>query len=853
MLATALRELRHHPGRYLATLIAIMISVGFLAASSVVTATESQALGRGIGAPYSRADLVITLTTYPDNLTDATATKLIQGTMPAGSTTWGLASNTVLLQKGATSSFVSMYPTPPTALDWTSVGSAKAPLTSASLGADDVLISQRTAKTLGVEAGDQLTLRGGADPNGTPLHIAGLTNEPVSALGTANVYVSPDAFGTLTGAATTAPDSQYLVRLGTPMSLDVATAAVQKALASVQAKATVKTGAQTMADVAVRAMHGVDVLKYFLWVFAAIALVVGLITIANTFTILLTQRRQQLGLLRAVGASGAQVRRSIWLEALTLGIVGSALGIALAYGVAAIVGSFTGSIHFGLATPWRDLIIALVIGVAITLIACLVPAWRATRVPVLDALRPAEAGVAAHRMPIVRTVVCGLMLVVGLVGCGLSLAGGGSVRNLLLALAGAALTSLGVLFGAPLFVPGLLRGIGRLFGHRGVTAGAATRNVTRDPGRSSATATALMLAVGLIVTLQVGATSVQKTADDMISAAYPTPMWLQTPDQTNGIPAGVQAQAAHAQGITDSLVLNCLSAIVGGDAKLGGGNQLDVCQYDPGIARIASGSGSIMPDGQIYVTPGMMYADLLPGSSVAISPGNSSHIDPAAYLDVVQSDLVRDSQFALVSTTTFKQLQAAGFTSRQAVMLFDVSDAATAMNAMMQVTDGVSTGQEPLQIGGSALEREGIDQVLDMLVAVMTALLAVAVVIALVGVSNTLSLSVIERTRESALLRALGLQRGQLRLMLLYEALLLTLVSAVVGTIFGVFFGYVGAHVVSALLSTTLDMPSPVALAVDWPRTLILLAVLVVAAGVASLLPGRRAASATPVEALGDV
>jgi putative ABC transport system permease protein len=218
-------------------------------------------------------------------------------------------------------------------------------------------------------------------------------------------------------------------------------------------------------------------------------------------------------------------------------------------------------------------------------------------------------------------------------------------------------------------------------------------------------------------------------------------------------------------------------------------------------------------------------------------------------LTVIGSNLARDAQFSFVSPATFDKLVAAGFTAQPSVMLFGVSDTATAMRSVSDIVGAGST----IQIGGSATMRDVIEQVLSIMVDVLTALLAVAVVIALVGVSNTLSLSVIERTRESALLRALGLQRGQLRLMLLYEALLLTLVSAVVGVIFGAFFGYAGAHAVIGQVVAESDTTMPLRFAIDWPGTLGLLGILVVAAGLASVLPGRRAASATPVEALAEV
>ena len=863
MFRTALRELRHHPGRYLAILIAIAISVGFMTAASVVTATESQAMAKVAGAPYTKADMVVTV----NNVTTDCQTMDCQDERTAGSQladmvrqasplvtlAWPEATTYLLVTNNDASTYVNTYAAPPVALSWATVGSPPQPVGATPLGPDDIVIDSKTASALGARVGSTVDVDSSGGTT-TTLHltVVGITNDLSNLYAMSTAFIAADTFDAVSYSGFV---SAIIVNLKPGSDVAQASQAIQTAMKAAGVDVTATTGIQAAQQAGVEATQGFDIFKYVVWVFAAIALVVGMITIANTFAILLTQRRRQLGLLRAVGASGSQVRRSIWIEAGALGLIGSLLGVGIAYLLAAAVGAYTGSIRVGLATPWRDLAIGVAIGVVITVLASSLPARRATRWPVLDALRPPEADVRRFRVPVVRTVVCGLLLVVGLSICIYSLLETGGTRTLLIAIGGAMLVSLGVLFGAPLFVPGLLRGVGALVARLGTVAGIAVKNTTRDPARAAGTATALMLAVGLIVTLQVGASSIQSTVHDKISSRYPIDFWVEAYDPmgdgtVSSLPEDTRQRMAGAAGIEDSVVLTCRSIGV----SMGTGSQSTsiygqvACAYDPAITRIAGVAPASVADNQVLVNPSN-YSSIPNGDTITVTPleEDSSFSTDGVPVTTVYSNLVRDTNIMLVSPATLAKLAAPGSPEVQAVMLFSVYDATTAMASISKIpSDG-------LMSGGSAVEREMIDQVLNVIVYVVTALLAVAVLIALVGVSGTLTLSVVERTRESALLRALGLRRGQLRLMLLIEAILLTLVGALVGVLFGAFFGYVGAHAMIGQIAADTKTTMAVHLSINWTQTLGLLGVLVVAAGLASTLPGRRAAAASPVEALAEV
>jgi len=205
--------------------------------------------------------------------------------------------------------------------------------------------------------------------------------------------------------------------------------------------------------------------------------------------------------------------------------------------------------------------------------------------------------------------------------------------------------------------------------------------------------------------------------------------------------------------------------------------------------------------------------------------------------------------FVFVSPATYARLEGESFDA--SVVFLSVPDSDQVLNVMKGVMEAVGEDNPIARVDGSAFQKSTIARLVNILVSVLTALLAVAVLIALVGVGNTLTLSVIERGRENAILRALGFRRGQLRTMLLVEALLLALVGGLVGIIAGAFFGWLGAHgMISQVTGEGITMP--LVFSIDWLQTLAMIGVLFLAAALASILPGRRAAKASPVEALAE-
>ncbi len=811
MLRQALRELRYHPSRFVATLVAIAISVAFMAGSSVIVATEQNGLERQQNLPMASADVVAQIS-YDANSAaiGETLGKLPEVAAAEASLVAGDG-----LKHGTDFAYLSLIGLPSEPFRWSQLVDGRWPESG------EIVLTRGAAAALKVKIGD--TLESSLDE--VSYTVVGLTGEPNS-LFVQTGYLAREAF-TRYDVDPAAGNGVWLVRGAPGVPVDQVVQAVTAALPSASE---VDTAAAIRAKALEELTDGFEAFRNLLWAFAGIAAVVGMITIANTFTILLAQRRRQIGLLRAVGAAGSQVRNRFLAEAIALGVVGAGLGVLLGIGLAAIGAAITGSLFWGLALPATDLALAFAAGLLITVAAAYVPVLRGTRVRPLEALQPELSSDERRRAGWVRGVICGL-----LVAGGLAVAVGSLTLDnpLLPAIAGSALLALGVLFGAPLFVPLLLRGLGALVSPLGVTSRLAAQNAVRNPRRAAATATALMLAVGLIVTLQVGTASVRATMLNEIDQRRPVDAAVATWGFEGSLPADLRDQLARVPGVAAavSLPVGTVDFTRGSEQYQG----LPAIGFDPGMAAVAPGVPAALGDDQILVSSRSEAAK--DGQRVTLSGPNGS-----VELTLTTSRLLSLGE-VMVSQATLAKL---GPVTPDALVWLSIPERSQAISAVGQIHDLAGDGQ--YSVTGGVIEAAQIEEILNLLLLITTALLAVAVLIALVGVSNTLGLSVIERTRESALLRALGLQTRSLRLMLLIEALLLAGVGVLVGIGAGVFFGWLGSTALTAMM----DGADP-RLAVDLPLTLGMVVVAVVAAALASVLPGRRAAQASPVEALADI
>ena len=901
MFRDAIREVRFHPSRVVATLVAIAISIGFMAAVSTFVATQRDVLGKQLSLPMSKADIVVTVNSPASTATSDAVVSAIKATSGVQAAEH-VSTTTLPLTSGGASVMATAYGLPGPDFRWAGLRSGNWPTQ-----ADQIVLARDLANALKAGVGDTVTA---VD---TPLHVVGITNDPPS-LFMQIAYLAPGATPGVQGNQanqTSQAAGTYLVHVTPGADALTVRDQLRSGLASFAGPQASYPGAPESlvvdlgADARAAAMNSLtgsfDTMRNMLLVFGAIAVLVGMIIIANTFTILLAQRRRQIGLLRAVGASTGQVQRRYLAEAVVLGAIGSLFGLLLGIGLAAIGTAVTSSLYWGLSIPWSELLIEFGVGIVITVLAAFLPVMHTSRVLPLEALRPVPTAAAAHRASLTRAIICGVL---GLGGIGLVVASFNvSGSALLLAIGAGVLLTIAVLGSAQLYIPAVIRLLGAPF--RRVPVGRlAVTNTLRNPGRAASTATALMLAVGLIVTLQVGTATVRRTALNEINSQMPVDLSVNmsmafnmyTGEMQSGqpLPAEAFTTVQRLPGVSGTATLSSVPVTLtgpgissgnGGPAAGGTGSSAT-----PGAGQATPGTG------QTSATPGTGQTSATPGGGAGRVPGRRSSqvtyqatawtpeahsvaknspasIAPDEALVVAGSGFkdgqpitlqgpsgsvtltAKTSRYPqvftqiLVSPEVMTQLGGTPQPTSIWVGLKDRNQMASAMQPLMQLQ--ARYAMVGLTVSGAAFMASIMEQVLNVLLIATSALLGVAVVIALVGVSNTLGLSVIERGRESALLRALGMQRRSLRLMLLMEALLLALAGVLVGILAGAFFGWLGVNSIMRQAGLT-GAGHRTLFALDVWQTVGLVAIAVVAAALASVLPGRRAAMAPPTEALAE-
>jgi len=813
MLRSAFSQLKAHPGRFAAVCLAIILGVGFASSTLVFTSSFEKALTTSVSAEVSKVDVIV-------DSNDGDPIDLAKLTALPGVATVEPAIAYYVQFSGPTSHGslkISNIPTSPE-MRWYTLSSGTWPV-----GTDQLLIDVGTATRNGLQVGSSITIPEGQAQ--VQVTVSGIADTKVSAVAdTGDSAFAPIDLMRAINEDPAEIDKVYTAHLlAAPGTTPDQLAAVVRELPGDRytARTAAEVGQQRLDDLG----NGTNVIAIILLCFATLAGLVAAMVVANTFTILLAQRQRQIALMRCIGATGPQVRRSTLAEALMIAVIGSVLGVLAGIGVGRIAVSVMdmGAENF-VVHPLPMVVVAL-LGILVTLVAALGPTARAMRIPPIAALRPVESAEQRKSASLVRNTIGGLLFV----GGGLLLGGGVHLNSLAIAMAGGAITAVGVLVLLRTVLPWVLRlfgGLGRLAGTPGKLAVA---NGLRNPARAAATCTALVIGVGAIVTLQVAAASAQAGADASIS--FGRPLDLMIAADTEDLPAGLDSSIAGVDGV------NAVVDVLGTEVDLKDEPGSDYRLYGISAEQMSKVllAGSLEP-GTIAV-PGWLGADLTPGDPISITRGGKE------YTFALSSQKITDDGSFTVNAADLATIDPAAVV-RSLWVKFD-PDASP--NDIMSQVNPILAPYADLSTSGSGSERAALEEVLGTLIRVALALLAVAVVIAIVGIGNTLGLSVVERTRESALLRALGLRRGQLRQMLALEAMLLAVVAAVVGIFFGVLFGFAAAA--AAFGEASRDA----AFVVPWGDLGLVFVGAILAGVLASILPGRRAARATPVEALAEV
>ncbi len=839
MTKVSLRNLAAHKVRLLLTVVSVLLGTAFVAGSFVFTDTLRGSFDKIVATSLNGVDSLVQPRHDYDPGVPVALANTIAGLPEVRAVEPQVSAPIVLVNsKGKR---VDSGGAPSEAGIWSPAGqSINAVPTFASGHAPDatgeVAVNEGAAKRGKLHVGDRVTIVTGHD-GAVPATVSGVYKTDIETGGYVGVrFTEAQALQLFT-------DGSHFSSLNVAAKPGVSERAVTGAIAKIlPSTLEAKTGSQVRADAKSSITTALSFVNYILLGFGFVALIVGTFIIYNTFSMIVAQRLRELALLRAVGADRKQVRRSVLLEAGVIGVIGSALGlaagVALAFGLHALLDALNlGLPSGGLVLSTRTVLVALLVGTVVTLMSAYAPARRAARIPPVAAMREEFASSSAVSLRR-RTMLGVAVLVLGGIATG---AGAGSSS----AGSGAALVGLGLLgvvVGALLLSPVLadwvITPLGRLIGRPFGTVGRLARtNAVRNPRRTAATAFALTLGLLLVSGIAViGASmkaSVDKLFDNNVRADYILSTSIQAP-----VPVAAAAAAAQVPGVGTLTQLHELNVLVDGKRSFGTGVDGPLTS----VLRVRYDAGSGTPTGTTMLVS-RKYADnhgWTVGSRHTLTrPGTGS-----ATLTV--TGIYQDDQLLgpwLATGDVYRKLTPRTEWSDM-VALVKAAPGAD-MSALKSGLKNATNDYYVVNVQDRSEFKGQIASQINGLLGLLYGLLGLAIVIAILGIINTLALSVVERRREIGMLRAVGMLRKQVRRTLYLESLLIAVFGAALGLALGLFYGSLFTHVLRDQGLDTLSIP--------WGQALTFLVVAGLVGVLAALWPGIRAARTKPLEAIAEL
>ncbi|MFC8944968.1 ABC transporter permease [Streptomyces rochei] len=839
MFRTALRNVLAHKARLLMTVLAVMLGVAFVSGTLVFTNTISGALQNSSAKGFDHVDVAVT-PEFQEAEGDKVGEQpeLTQALVEDSASVPGAASAI-----GVVSGFTAVADKDGDLIGdgWSTKGGnywgekdPRYPLTDgrAPEGEGEILIDSKTAGRTGYGVGD--TVRMSVDgPVITPKVVGVFTTDDGSVA----------AGGSLT-LFDTATAQKLFGKAGTYDEIDVKAkdGVTQAALKAELDKALPKdlvetTTAEKLADDQAEAIaSSMSGMKQGLLVFAGIALFVGTFIIANTFTMLVAQRTKELALMRAVGASRRQVTRSVLIEAFVVGVVaavtGLLAGIGIGAGMRALMSSMGEVVPDGpLVVSAGTVVAALAVGVLVTMLAAWLPGRRAAKIPPVAAMSSVHAK-ATTKSLVLRNTLGALVSAAGIAVVLAATTMGGSDGQAPMGL-GAVLLIIGVFILTPLLSRPLIAAAAPVLRLFGVSGKLARQNSVRNPRRTAATASALMIGLTLITGMTVMAGSLQKSIDKMASAAIEAD-YVVSMANGNWLSPDVSEKLAGADGVTAVSPLRNSPARIGGDTEyLTGVNgstigELTDLKVEQGAFEV--GGTEVVVDGDTAKENGWKAGSAF---TVAYEDGEKQRLTVAGVYE--GNDMLR------------------GIMVDNAVLTPHLTDPVD-MQVMVKMSDGASSAakdslQQALDTNPAIKIQDKKDisneiaKMFTLMLNMLYGLLAMAVIVAVLGVINTLAMSVFERSQEIGMLRAIGLDRKGIKRMVRLESLVISLFGGVLGIGLGVFFGWAAGELMGSTIATY-------ELVLPWGRMGVFLLLAAVVGVLAALWPARRAARLNMLQAI---
>ncbi|MGV9286463.1 ABC transporter permease [Streptomyces sp. NPDC003719] len=813
---TSLRNFFAHKGRMALSAVAVLLSVAFVCGTLVFTDTMNTTFDKLFAVTSSD------VTVGPkDAKAEDTPQNGVPESLPASTLERVRSVEGVAAAEGAVSSMnvtvvnsdndnVGATSGAPTiAGNWTKNDLRSMEITSghAPRGPTEAMIDSDTADKHHLKLGDEL--RTIAQTGDFKARIVGIASFTVTNPGAAVVYFdTPTSQRELLGAEGRFTQINVTAASGVPDAR--LKQSVAKALdGSYKVQTAKETADENRADVG----EFMDVIKYAMLGFAGIAFLVGIFLIINTFSMLVAQRTREIGLMRAIGSSRRQVNRSVLVEALLLGVVGSVLGVAAGVGIAVGLMKLMSAAGMNLSTDDLTVkaatpVVGLVLGVVVTVLAAYLPARRAGKVSPMAALR--DAGTPADgRAGWIRGLI-GLVLT-GAGAAALYAAGtadkasdGASMLGV-----GIVLTLIGFVVIGPLLAGAVVRVISavllRAFGPVGRMA---ERNALRNPRRTGATGAALMIGLALVACLSVVGSSMVASATSELDKTVGADFIVEGNQRIVPQAEKKMLDTPGLEHVTRYKVLD--ATLTSPDGKR---DEDGLTAADPTYAKdvrrettagdLAAAYGSdAMSVGSDYAEKhGVRVGDTI---SVAFKGGGTARLKVAA---ITSDDVAIDQGARYISIDTMRKYLPADRVPPNMIMFAKAKDGqeTAAYTALKKSLDQYPQYQVRDQTDYKQELKDQVGQLLNM----VYGLLALAIIVAVLGVVNTLALSVVERTREIGLMRAIGLSRRQLRRMIRMESVVIALFGALLGLGLGMGWGTTAQKLLALEGLNVLDIPWP--------------------------------------------
>ncbi|MCX5586429.1 ABC transporter permease [Streptomyces erythrochromogenes] len=838
MFRTALRNVLAHKARLLMTVLAVTLGVAFVSGTLVFTDTLKKSLSGQSAKSYE--GIAVSVTSYGQGRNEQGEKEGEPGlgqqtldkikALPGVDTVSGRVSgfagvgdeNGKLIGSGWSNQ----------GANYTPVKDGKDPRYAFAQGAgpakaDEVALDKATADKGNYKVGDKVRVA---------------TNGPVKEYSLAGVFTTEDgavqAGGSLVLFETKVAQELYL-KPGYFQELSVGAkngTSADKLLADIKPlldkNTKAQTGAALAAEQAKQIEKGLSNLSTMLLVFAGISLFVGIFLIYNTFTMLVTQRTKELALLRAVGANRGQVMRSVLSEALVVGVLSAAVGlvsgIGLAIGIRSVIGSLGAKLPGGaLVIAPGTVTAALVIGVVVTTVAAVLPAWRTGRIAPVAAMGSAHLP-ATSKSLLVRNILGSIISLggIGLVFLGVS-TGGNSGRMTMGG--GAFFMLIGMIVLLPLLSKPVIGAVRPLLQKVfGVPGKLAAQNAVRNPRRTAVTAASLAIGLTLVTTLSVLGITVGKVVDRMSTEKLKADYRVSMSSDAGSLDKSVAETLSKAPGIKAVSPQTAGYFLVDGDFRAASGvNPATIGQLLN--VEVLSGSLDSLGKGEVAVAEKTAKKQ-----NFTVGTPLKVKYDDGQEASVKVGAIFKDMEGLLSPYVIDNKILTEHSEEMYIPEVYVNVDGGASKAAQQKVVDAL--GKNPaITVATQQDMRNEMGGMINTMLNIMYGLLGMALVISVLGVVNTLAMSVFERTQEIGMLRAIGLDRSRVKNMIRLEAVVISLFGAALGVVIGIFLAWaVGSTLAEAMPGYALILP--------WDRIGIFLLLAAVVGVLAAMWPARSAA-----------